>query len=101
MKLFQAVQNNLAAMGVNLNQPIHKNIFNKHILVLFSLCCFCIIFISMYIIQDANSFDEYTEPIYELTSAISNIIAFLLTILKFDTFIEFIERSEKIVNSSE
>lgn len=86
-------------LGVDLNQPTNKHLFNKNIFVSTSLCALCIILFGVFIFCQANSFIEYTEPIYLLSSTIIITIAVVHTIIKMKMFFEYIQTFEKMVNS--
>lgn len=100
MKLFQTFKRDIVMLGINLNQPNNKEFFNENIFVSISLCVLCMILTGVFICCEANTFIEYTEPIYLLSAAVIITNAFVHTIIKIQMIFEYIGRFEKIVNSS-
>lgn len=101
MKFFQFIRNDLANLSIDLNQPARKHFLNKYILFSNSLTWLCILSLCVFIFHEANSFDEYTEPIYMLCTLITCNSQFLLTSFQAKGMFEFIQRIEEVINSSE
>lgn len=87
-------------LGINSNQSTNKHLYNENIFLCLFLCASCIILTGASIFYEANSFIEYMEPIYILSSAIMITIAAAYAYLKVKILFGYIKKLENTVNSS-
>lgn len=102
MKLFRMFQANLVMLGINSNKSTtnNKHQFNRNIFVSFFLSSSSIILTSVFIFCEADTFMDFAEPIYILSSAVMITITAVYTCIKIKMVFEFIKRFENIVHSS-
>lgn len=102
MKLFQTVLKVFTFLGVNINR-IHdgRSSLNKNIFVSFFLCGSCIILTGTFLVLEANCFMEYTAAIYIFSTAVVITISTAFVVYKTDSFLEYSEKIENVINSSE
>lgn len=101
MRLFQIIKRDLVILGVDSNQSTNKYVYNGNIFLCCFLCASCIILTGVFVFCEANSFIEFTESIYLLSSAIMITAAATFACFKFKVLFDYIETLENTVNSSE
>lgn len=101
MKILQLLQTNLAGVGVHSDLPLQPYPFNKKILMNFLILLLFLICNSVFAIDEAESFGEYTQSIYVITCVTIVILTFVIIILNVKKLFQLINNGEKLVNTSE
>lgn len=100
LKAFRTVQKYLAIFGISPKLVTQSYPLNKKISLGFLLLGSATISICVYILNDANTFLEFTKSIYFMCVAIFFIAQLLTIILNVDTLFEYMERSNSMLNTS-
>lgn len=101
LKIFQFVQTKFATVGINRALATQKYPFNGKNIIGFLTLMAAFASSVLYAIYTADSFFEYTQATYAITTTIMVICLLLILILQVKTLFELIEDLESVVNTSE
>lgn len=102
LKVLQSAQKQFANVGiVKSNQAPSVYAFNKTILVGFFMLGGSVVAQIVYISHVANGFMDYVNSICSTSSAIIIFVCFAAIILRREAIFECIDKTEKIIHSSE
>lgn len=99
--ILQTVQRNLTYLGIGLNPTNKQQMFNWKILIDLLVLTAAIIWILLYILNDAETFTEYTSSIYLCTSFILIILMLSITIVNSTELYQIINDCECLINIRE
>lgn len=95
MKLFQSIKKTAAILGI---RPDYS--FSGRILVACLHYGLCTILLCLFLFFNAQSYEEYTNSIYNISVSISTATCYILFIFQMDKFFQLYDLSEKIINES-
>lgn len=98
IKAFKAIQKSFAMIGITPELATQPYPCNGRISFGILLCGSCNICMCMYIIDDVETFFEYTKSIYVLSAGIDITFSLITKILKVNEIFEFINRSDGMLN---
>lgn len=98
IKILQIVQKNLANLGVDLSSANRIEFFNGEIAIDFLILAIAIIWILLYIFNDAETFTEYTQSIFICSTFILMILALTITIFNSTKLNQIINDCECLIN---
>lgn len=101
MKLFQAIQNYFAIVGINSPQQKQKFPDNKKALIILMLLIINYLFVCVFLFRKAKNFEEIANTFYNAVTIIVIIIDHVIHIWKSDALFKFIEIFEKFIQKSE
>lgn len=101
MKLFQILQQNFAIWGIDSDHSTRKNPLNAKIMISSVLHGIFIVSSVLYILNEANSFEEYTNGIYSTASLVLTNSCYVIIIWTMKDCFEFIGFLEITFNESE
>lgn len=101
MKILGLVQTNFATIGINPNRSRRQHLSNAKISIGFLIlsCFFICSFI--FAISEAETFTEYTQSIYMISTVAFIILAFAIIIFNVEKMFELINDCENIADISE
>lgn len=99
MKVFQAIQSNFAIVGINPIVAKQPYPFNVKIVLGILLLGSAIVCNLLYVIDDAETFAEYTQTIYICSVSCLILSALIITILKMKKVFEFINYTDELTNT--
>lgn len=92
LKIFQCIQQILAAMGFAPNQQQNNRLNLNYRQIIFVIVCgMNVTFLSSYIFLEANDIEEYMDAIFSLIIMVTIAIAFISIIFKNDQLFNYIE----------
>lgn len=100
LKAFKTIQKNFAMIGISAKLVTQSYPLNEKIFMGFLLFGSVTVFTSVYILNYAETFFEYTQSVYLACVAIFFTTELLISILKVDTLFEFMERADCMMNTS-
>lgn len=100
LKAFKIVREDFAMIGIDPTLVTQSYPLNKKIFMGFLLFGSATIFTSVYFVNYAETFFEYTQSVYLTCVGILFITELLITILKVDTLFEYMNRCDSIMNMS-
>lgn len=100
LKPFKTIQENFAIIGIKPELLAQSYPFNWRILITFAEIALGVGFVSMYVINYANTFIDYTQSIFLGSAGALVIVILLCIIIKVETLFEFIDRNDNIINIS-
>lgn len=101
MKAFNTILKNFAVVGYSPALVTQSYPFNWKIIMGFLLLTSNITFLCVFIFNYAETFFEYTQSIYIASVVGLFIFIFLILILKVEKFYEWIDHSDRKLNTSE
>lgn len=99
LKAFNTIRKNFAMVGYSPTLVTQSYPFNWKIFIGFLLLISNITFVCVFIFNDAETFFEYTQSIYIASVVGLFIFIFVILILKVEKFFEWINRSDRMVNT--
>lgn len=100
MEIFKLFRMHLAMCGISTRKSWQKYPFNrKNSIVLITICLNAIFLVNF--VNEANTFEEYTDILYEIIVMCSLAIIFFKTVWKSADLLAFIENIENTINNSE
>lgn len=100
LRAFKSIQKNFAMAGISRELMIQSYPLNERIVTGFLLLSSTLVFICVYILNDAETFFEYTQSIYIASVATLFIFALFILIMVLENVFEFIDRCDCILNTS-
>lgn len=97
MKIHQAIQKKFEILGIGLNQSR----FNGKVMGTYLIYVIGITFSAMFLICEANNFQEYTDNLYITTALAGGFFSFTNMILKMNQLFTLIDNIEKTLGKSE
>lgn len=101
MEVFKTIRKNFVTVGISPKLATQAYPFNGKISMGFLILNLTLIFIFVYIFNDAKTFFEYTQSIYMASALILFIFVLLILISKVGKLFEFINNCDKILNACE
>lgn len=101
MKILQATKKQLAMIGISKSLTLQTHPFNGRILMSLLALNVTLVFFSLYIIYDAESFAEYMQCVYAMSLTIQIIFDLITAALQANQLFEYIENSESLIDFSE
>lgn len=99
--LFVLIQKNFAVMGITFEQSTQVHSFNERIRLGFLILGMNIFHQYMYILDEANGFQEYTESIYMASIGTVSFLCFSTVVFKMARLFELIKKAEELIAKSE
>lgn len=100
MKIFETNLKYFATLGITRHQAMQRQPFNTENVLQFFNHCLCVSLCIGNLLCEANSFREYTDSIYFISSAISVAAMFLQFVWNMKFFFEFIDGLKKCIKES-
>lgn len=100
MKIFKSVRVYFRMLGVDADHSIQSNPFNAKNLLVFIVFILSIISNFVYILNYANSFEEYTNCINTVSTVFIGITVFGILVWKMRELFEFIQCLENAIQNS-
>lgn len=98
IKILHTVQKNLIYLGIGLNPAIKLQTSNGKILINFLILTTAVVWMLLYILNNAETFTEYTQSIYLSSSFILMILALIITIFNSTKLYKIINHCECLIN---
>lgn len=98
LKIYQLIQKNFAAAGIDLNLLTQPYPLNRKILLNFLILTTSFICNLMHTFYEAKSFGEHVQSNYMCTLTISIALALVIVLLQVAELFSFIDNCENIVN---
>lgn len=100
MKCFELIQYYLTIVGIVVQHPNQKWLFNERNVAVITIFGLTFIFKLMYFFYGAETLVEYTESVYVLSTLIATSLAYAIIIWKMPQLFEFINNFENTINGS-
>lgn len=100
IKILQTIQKNIVTIGIGTNSATKLKSFNARILWGLLILGIAIISNMMYIIDDVETFAEYTQSIYKCSAYILEALDLLIAIYISSETNIMIDNCERLVNTS-
>lgn len=98
MRPFQIIQEKFAIFGITAAQSIQKQPFNRKVLLAYFIYSYGWTSSAVFLIQKANTFEEYTSNIYITTATAIIIFCFTVVVSRMSKLFEFIDACEEIID---
>lgn len=100
MKILESILRDYAALGLGSGQLTQKHPLNSINAKTFSIFCFALISSTLYMLHDADSFEEYTISVFDISTLLGTISFYINSLWKNLQFHGVIEYAEKMINES-
>lgn len=98
---FKTTRKNFDLIGIDTKLVTQSNPLNGKILIGFLLISSCCIFISVHVFNHAETFSEFTQSIYAVSTGILMASTLVIIVLKVDKLFEYIKLCDNTLNTSE
>lgn len=101
MKLFETVLQNFWFLGMEWHESSQKLLISIKKMFVSEFCCVvCFVTMLLFLIEDAESFDEYTEALFMGSTAVMCTIIYIFLYIKLDVLSKFIRTARISLNES-
>lgn len=101
MKLFETALQNFWFLGMEWDEGSQKFLISiEKLFVSQSQCVVCFVTMLLFIINEAESFDEYTEALFMGSTAVMCTIIYIFLYIKLNVLSEFIRTAKIALNES-
>lgn len=100
IKILVSNQEYFATLGINRHQSVQHQPFNVKNLLPSLKFSVCVILCGGFLINEANSFIEYTESVYFTSATIAVAIIFLTFVWNMENYFNFIDGWERCVEKN-
>lgn len=95
MKLFETALENFRFLGMEWDEKSQKFLISLGKMFVSEFCCVvCFVTMLLFVIKDAESFDEYTEALFMCSTAVMCTVIYIFLYIKLDVLSEFIRTSK-------
>lgn len=100
MEPFKSCQKYLMNVGINSRQSSRKHLFNARNVTTLIVTTLSIISNTIFLLQDAKTFEKYTTTIYALSTAMVSTATYVTAIWKMAKLFQIFDNFQNIIDKS-